>query len=117
MACPLRSLRSRVGHAPSGSASLVALHKATPGVVNHLNQGESIMANNTHPKNSNQPSHLVYHVEEWEGDQGGIWTKIGACWPHQDGKGYNLQLQFLPLNANGRLTIRLNEPKEKQSAA
>jgi len=36
-------------------------------------------------------------------------------WPHQDGKGWNMQLQFLPVGTNGKLTIRVNEPKAKKT--
>lgn len=66
---------------------------------------------------SNQPSHLVYHVEERDGDNPNNWTRIGAMWPHKDGKGWNLQLQFLPIGTTGKLTIRVNEPKDAKKAA
>ena len=66
---------------------------------------------------NNQPSHLVYHVEEREGDEPNSWTQIGAMWPHKDGKGWNMQLQFLPVGTTGKLTIRVNEPKEARKAA
>ncbi|RZI38709.1 hypothetical protein EGT07_32820 [Herbaspirillum sp. HC18] len=52
-----------------------------------------------------KPSHAVY-VVEGEGDNA-FWTKIGAAWEHQDGKGLNITLSALPLN--GRLVIR--DPK------
>ena len=60
---------------------------------------------------SNQPSHLVYHVEAPEGNEQSNWTKIGAMWPHKDGKGWTMALQYLPLKSDGKLTIRANEPK------
>ncbi|MEY9604155.1 hypothetical protein AB7M74_010767 [Bradyrhizobium japonicum] len=34
----------------------------------------------------NQKPHGVY-VVEGEGDQE-FWTRVGAAWPHQDGKGF-----------------------------
>lgn len=52
-----------------------------------------------------KPSHAVY-VVEGEGDNA-FWTKIGAAWEHQDGKGLNITLSALPLN--GRLVVR--DPK------
>ena len=56
-----------------------------------------------------QPSHIVYQVTDRNDDKA-IWTRIGAAWPHQDGKGFNLQLSALPLN--GRIALRLPaEPK------
>ena len=60
----------------------------------------------------NQPTHLVYHVEEREGNESNHWTKVGAMWPHKDGKGWNLQLDLLPIGSTGKLTIRVNEPRE-----
>lgn len=50
------------------------------------------------------PTHIVYSVQERDKDQSGIWTRIGAVWPHDDGKGFNIQLNLLP--PDGRLTIR-----------
>jgi hypothetical protein len=38
-----------------------------------------------------------------------FWTKIGAAWPHQDGKGFNIQLSCMPMN--GRLVVRGDEPR------
>jgi len=66
---------------------------------------------------NNQPSHLVYHVEERKDNESGHWTKIGAMWPHQDGKGWNMQLDFLPIGSTGKVTIRANEPREASKAA
>lgn len=57
----------------------------------------------------NQTPHAVY-VVEGEGDSA-FWTKIGAAWPHQDGKGFNIQLSCIPLN--GRLVVR--EPKAEEA--
>lgn len=54
------------------------------------------------------PTHLVYQVREREDDKA-IWTRIGACWPHSDGKGFSMELTATPLN--GRLSIRAYEPQ------
>ncbi|WLB57448.1 hypothetical protein [Bradyrhizobium japonicum] len=58
----------------------------------------------------NQTPHSIF-VVEGEGDTQ-FWTKIGAAWPHQDGKGFNIQLSCMPLN--GRLVVR--EPKADAEA-
>ncbi len=53
------------------------------------------------------PTHIVYHVKDIENndDSRSIWTKIGAAWPHKDGKGWNITLDgLLPLD--GRLVMR-----------
>lgn len=70
---------------------------------------------NQNQPRGNAPSHLVYHVEEREGDGKDIWTQIGAMWPHKDGNGFNVKLKLQPVD--GKLTIRLNEPKTEQAAA
>ncbi|MFK4411060.1 hypothetical protein ABH991_008152 [Bradyrhizobium ottawaense] len=33
-----------------------------------------------------------------------FWTKLGAAWPHDDGKGFNVELIALPVS--GRIVIR-----------
>lgn len=57
-----------------------------------------------------KPSHEA-HVVTGEGESA-FWTKIGAVWPHDDGKGFNIELIALPIN--GRLVVR--ERKETGSA-
>jgi hypothetical protein len=58
------------------------------------------------------PSHEVYHVQNWKGQDGssqhGTWTKVGACWPHKDGKGYDVF--DVPVHAE-RLVARVREAK------
>ncbi len=62
------------------------------------------------PPSANAPSHYVYQVRDREG-QKGIWTRIGAAWPQRDGKGFNVQLDAIPLD--GRITLRVpSEVKE-----
>lgn len=56
-----------------------------------------------------QKPHAVY-VVEGEGENA-YWTKIGAAWRHDDGKGFNISLTCMPLN--GRLVVR--EPKAEEA--
>ena len=50
-----------------------------------------------------RPTHRLYRVN---GDgKAAIWTPIGAAWPNKDGKGFNIQLDAVPLD--GRVTLRL----------
>ena len=58
---------------------------------------------------NNKPSHLVYTIQDGDENRPDFWTKIGAAFAHNDGKGYSLLLNALP--TNGRLTIRVHEPK------
>ena len=50
----------------------------------------------------NRPTHIAYQVRD-SGDDG-FWTRIGAAWPHKDGKGFSLQLDAVPLD--GRIALR-----------
>ena len=67
----------------------------------------------------NKPTHYAYHVtdrvQDGNEEKGGFWTKIGAAWPHRDGKGFNISIETIPLN--GRLVLREPEEKETQVAA
>jgi hypothetical protein len=49
-------------------------------------------------------------VVEGEGDNA-FWIKVGAAWPHEDRKGFNITLSAMPIS--GRLVIR--EPKAQES--
>mgnify|MGYP003628067058 CR=1 FL=1 len=53
---------------------------------------------------SRSPSHVAYQVRDREGKKG-FWTRIGSVWAHADGKGFNVQLECVPLD--GRITLRL----------
>lgn len=49
------------------------------------------------------------------GEERRDWTRIGVAFPHRDGKGYSLILQALPVD--GKVELRIHEPKEKEQAA
>lgn len=51
-----------------------------------------------------KPSHIAYQVRDREG-KNGFWTRIGSAWAHQDGKGFNIQIEAVPLD--GRITLRV----------
>lgn len=52
---------------------------------------------------SNAPTHVAYQVRD--GKDKGFWTRVGAAWQHKDGKGFNLQLDAVPLD--GRIQLRV----------
>ena len=56
--------------------------------------------------NSNRPTHRAYAVTK-QGDKS-FWREIGAVWQHEDGKGFNLKLDLLPLNG---AEIVIREPR------
>lgn len=57
-------------------------------------------------KSPNLPSHRVYAVTR-NGKQS-YWNAIGAAWPHGDGEGFNVKLDYLPLNG---ADIVIRKPK------
>lgn len=64
-----------------------------------------------------RPAFDAYAVDG-DGDTA-FWSRIGGAWPHEDGKGYNIQLAAVPVN--GRIALRVprekKEPEEKPRAA
>jgi hypothetical protein len=56
---------------------------------------------------SNKPSLYAYAVKDRGRNQKAIWTRIGAAWPHETGKGFTIELEALP--TSGRIV--LTEPK------
>jgi hypothetical protein len=62
-----------------------------------------------------KPGYGIYHVTG-EGEAA-RWNKIGAAWSHQDGEGFSLLLEYLPLAANGRLVLRAFPKGDRGDAA
>lgn len=57
-----------------------------------------------------QPTHIAYQVRDREGGKA-FWTRIGAAWQHGDGKGFNIQLECVPLD--GRVSLRVVSEKKE----
>lgn len=66
--------------------------------------------------NNQKPAHRVYTVIKRDG-QDDYWLNIGATFPHQDGKGFNVMLQALPLD--GKIVLRepqADEPEQQPAS-
>ncbi len=70
----------------------------------------------------NKPTHYLYnvidHVNDVDDEKRGIWTRIGAAWPHGDGKGYSVRLDIpMMVSRDTRLVLREREelPAARQS--
>ncbi len=63
----------------------------------------------TSTTHSKAPTHVAYQVRDRDGGKG-FWTRIGSAWPHADGKGFNVQLDVVPLD--GRITLRVATEKK-----
>lgn len=62
---------------------------------------------------SKRPSHYVYAVTKRGEDDKAFWTRIGACWPTRDGKGFSIVLDLVPING---ASIAMREPQPDESA-
>jgi hypothetical protein len=61
----------------------------------------------------NTPAFQAWHVTKKREDS--FWTKVGAAWPHRDGKGLSLQLSVIPMN--GQIVLRQPLPKTDEQRA
>ena len=61
---------------------------------------------------SNKPTLYAYAVKDRGRNQKAIWTRIGAAWPHEKGKGFTIELEAFPID--GRLV--LTEPKQDDTS-
>jgi hypothetical protein len=57
----------------------------------------------------------VYSIIE-RPKQDDYWLNIGVAFPHEDGKGFNVLLQALPLHGNGKLVLREHDPNQQPVA-
>lgn len=55
----------------------------------------------------------VFSVKSFtsKGEEHADWRKVGVAFPHGDGKGFNVEFDLIPLD--GKLTLRVYEPKDK----
>jgi hypothetical protein len=67
---------------------------------------------------SKKPTHRALIAKPYK-DRGGKdktrWITIGSAWPTENGKGFSVRLDSLPLD--GRLVIMPDEPKAEANAA
>jgi hypothetical protein len=64
---------------------------------------------------SNKPTLYAYAVKERGRNQKSIWTRIGAAWPHEKGKGFTIELEAFPID--GRLVLTEPKPDEADKSA
>jgi hypothetical protein len=97
---------TRVGH----DAHPVPCGLSEGGNEPNRNERNFIMARTstaptTEPKT---PTFQAWHVTN-KGDDS-FWTKVGAAWPHRDGKVLSLTLSVIPMN--GQIVLRQPLPKQ-----
>lgn len=60
------------------------------------------------------PTHEVFGVTDRGRGKKAFWHKIGAAWAHEDGKGFALRLDYLPLNGQ-EIVIREPLPEKTET--
>ena len=67
-------------------------------------------------KQTNNPDFIVYFVPT---RKNAFWTRIGAAWNHKDGRGLNIETDFVPVG-DGRFVLRdfseVNNDENAQAA-
>lgn len=66
-------------------------------------------------RTANLPSHRIYAVTK-DGKQK-FWHAIGAAWSHEDGDGYSLKLDYLPLVSGAQIVLRKSKAEETEALA
>jgi hypothetical protein len=60
-----------------------------------------------------RPTHRVYAVTK--NGESKFWQPIGAMWAHADAKGFNLRLDYQPLN-DAEIVVRVAGDKQAENA-
>jgi hypothetical protein len=60
------------------------------------------------------PDFVAFSVREGNDGGKGFWTRIGAGWAHDDGEGFNLQLELVPLD--GKIVLRAPKAHDGEGA-
>ena len=60
-----------------------------------------------------RPTHRVYAVTK--NGESKFWQPIGAMWAHADAKGFNLRIDYLPLN-DAQIVVRVAGDQETEAA-
>jgi hypothetical protein len=61
-----------------------------------------------------KPAYRAYTVIKRE-DKDDYWLNLGACYPHEDGEGFNLLLNALPVDAKLVLRCYKEKPEEQEA--
>lgn len=65
----------------------------------------------TKETSKNRPTHRLYAVTK--NGESKFWQPIGALWAHQDGSGFNIRIDYLPLN-DAELVVRVAGDKQAE---
>ena len=74
------------------------------------NRKDKIM---TTSSTKSRPTHRVYAVTK--NGESKFWQPIGAMWAHADANGFNLRIDYRPLN-DGKIVVRVAGDKQAENA-
>jgi hypothetical protein len=63
---------------------------------------------------NSRPTHRVFAVNK--NGKKKFWQPIGALWAHADGKGFNLSLDYLPLNGAQTVVREISDEPQADQA-
>jgi len=63
---------------------------------------------------SNKPTLYAYAVKDRRRNKKSIWTRIGAAWSHEQGRGLTIELDALPID--GRIVLMEPKPEDAEDA-
>jgi hypothetical protein len=66
--------------------------------------------------NTSRPTHRIFAVTKNGKTKKKFWQPIGALWAHPDGKGFNLQLDYLPLNGADTLAREIGDEPQAEAS-
>ena len=64
---------------------------------------------------SRKPALRLYFVQEGERGRKSRWIAVGALFAHEDGEGFNVQIDAIPVGFDGRLVARQPKPEEERA--
>jgi hypothetical protein len=70
------------------------------------------MTNKNKKPQKQGPALIAFSVKDGKNGGNAYWTRIGAAWAHDDGEGFNLQLDLYP--PDGKIVLR--SPKSDDEA-
>jgi hypothetical protein len=65
-------------------------------------------------ENSNIPTHKAYNIRDRGEGKKAVWTEVAVGWTNKDGS-LNLVFNLLPLD--GKVQVRVYEPRDKEGDA
>jgi hypothetical protein len=68
----------------------------------------------TSTRSPNAPTHELFAVRETKGEGKDHWQKVGSCWQHEDGDGFNVKLDYLPLDGSKLVIRKWQDPVHRQ---